>query len=196
MVGAELRRGRHAGNRGSDARPDELAAETKPPRAECCVRGPEVLEFDQAGNVLGSDRVLATAPGYVVMIYIKPAMWLQVQQVMICLLLTVAYTLTLSAAFGSFFSRTATSTVAVYVMLMALFLGPLLIWLGREAPFGQTVVEAALAINPMGAALSVIAMPGFAQYELIPLSWWMAGAVSLIAFGTLGVRTFRLMLPT
>jgi len=139
--------------------------------------------------------LLATAPGYVVMIYIKPAMWLQVQQVMICLLLTVVYTLTLSAAFGSFFSRTATSTVAVYVMLMALFLGPLLIWLGREAPFGQGVVEAALAINPMGAALSVIAMPGFAQYDLIPISWWIAAGCSFVALIALCVRVWKLMRP-
>lgn len=53
-------------NRGSDARPDELAAETKPPRAECCVRGPEVLEFDQAGNVLhawGGDNYHPGWPG-------------------------------------------------------------------------------------------------------------------------------------
>lgn len=39
-------------NRASDARPDELGASTTPPRTECCVRGPEILEFDQAGNVV------------------------------------------------------------------------------------------------------------------------------------------------
>src|SRR5580698_5495980 len=39
-------------NRGSDARPDELGAATKPPRSECCILGPEVLEFDTDGNVL------------------------------------------------------------------------------------------------------------------------------------------------
>jgi len=39
-------------NRQSDARPDELGAATKPPRSECCVLGPEVLEFDTDGNVL------------------------------------------------------------------------------------------------------------------------------------------------
>ena len=140
--------------------------------------------------------LLATAPGYMVMIYIKPAMWLQVYIVVACLLLTALYTLAVSAAVGCWFNRTATSTVTVYIVLMTLFLGPLVIWLGREAPFGHRVVELALAVNPMGAALSTIGMPGFAQYELIPLSWWMAGAVSLVAFGTLGVRTFRLMLPT
>ncbi len=39
-------------NRSSDARPDETGAATNPPRTECCVIGPEVLEFDTDGNVL------------------------------------------------------------------------------------------------------------------------------------------------
>ena len=49
-------------NRASDARPDELGAATTPPRTECCVIGPEVLEFDTDGSVLrawgGKDYVL------------------------------------------------------------------------------------------------------------------------------------------
>jgi len=36
----------------ADPRPDELGAATIPPRAECCVLGPEILEFDQSGTVL------------------------------------------------------------------------------------------------------------------------------------------------
>ena len=39
-------------NRHTDARPDELGAATNPPRAECCVKGPEIIEFDQDGNVV------------------------------------------------------------------------------------------------------------------------------------------------
>src|SRR6266576_1103458 len=39
-------------NRASDARPDELGAATTPPRTECCVMGPEVVEFDTDGSVL------------------------------------------------------------------------------------------------------------------------------------------------
>ena len=39
-------------NRRVDARPDELTAATNPPRGECCVLGPEVLEFDPDGNVV------------------------------------------------------------------------------------------------------------------------------------------------
>src|SRR5919112_148819 len=41
-------------NRRVDARPDELTAATTPPRGECCVLGPEVLEFDPAGNVVNA----------------------------------------------------------------------------------------------------------------------------------------------
>jgi hypothetical protein len=53
-------------NRQSDARPDELGAATNPPRAECCVLGPEVLEFDTDGNVLkawGGTGYVAGWPG-------------------------------------------------------------------------------------------------------------------------------------
>jgi len=41
-------------NRADDARPDELGAATTPPRGECCVLGPEVLEFDTDGKVLSA----------------------------------------------------------------------------------------------------------------------------------------------
>src|SRR6202035_6090870 len=39
-------------NRASDARPDELGAATTPPRTECCILGPEIVEFDTDGSVL------------------------------------------------------------------------------------------------------------------------------------------------
>jgi hypothetical protein len=39
-------------NRGRSALPIELAAEADPAAALCCVRGPEVIELDQEGNVL------------------------------------------------------------------------------------------------------------------------------------------------
>ena len=139
--------------------------------------------------------LFATAPGYIVMIYIQPVMWLQVSKVMICLVLTAGYTLALSAAVGAWFNKTATSTVTVYIVLMCVFLGPLLIWLGREAPFGHDVVQAALCLNPMGAALSIIEMPGFAQYELTPASWWVAGVVIVGAVVALTLRIWRLMRP-
>ena len=47
-------------NRRSDARPDEVGA----PRTECCVLGPEIIEFDAAGNVLRAWGGPDYAPGW------------------------------------------------------------------------------------------------------------------------------------
>src|SRR6266851_5474307 len=41
-------------NRPRDINPDEAGAATKPPRTDCCVAAPAVLEFDTAGNLLKS----------------------------------------------------------------------------------------------------------------------------------------------
>jgi hypothetical protein len=63
-------------NRQSDARPDELGAATKPPRSECCVLGPEVLEFDTDGNVLkawGGPNYVPDWPGRLQQKYILVA---------------------------------------------------------------------------------------------------------------------------
>ena len=37
-----------------DPRPDETGATAKPPRTECCVIGPEIMQFDTDGNLLKS----------------------------------------------------------------------------------------------------------------------------------------------
>jgi hypothetical protein len=140
--------------------------------------------------------LLATIPGYVVMIYIKPAMWLQVYQVMICLLLVTIYTICVSAAVGSFFQRTASATTTCYIVLIVLFLGPLLIWMGRDAPFSHAAVEFALSINPTGAALSIIEAPGFEIYELVPGSWWVSGTISVVALFVLVCQVWRISRPT
>ena len=46
--------------------------------------------------------LVSTLPGYLVMVYIEPAMWLQIRQVLICLTFTAVFSLTLSLAFSSF----------------------------------------------------------------------------------------------
>jgi hypothetical protein len=51
-------------NRADDVRPDELGAATTPPRSECCVLGPEVLEFDTEGNVLKAWGNQTYVPGW------------------------------------------------------------------------------------------------------------------------------------
>ena len=41
-------------NRGTVAEGDEIRGDDDPPRIDCCVRGPEVIELDQDGNVLNA----------------------------------------------------------------------------------------------------------------------------------------------
>ncbi len=136
--------------------------------------------------------LMATLPGYVMMVLIAPELTLQVQQVLVCLLWTSIYALAISAAVGSLFRSTAVSTSITYVAVISIFLLPLLVWLGRDAPFGFQTVETALMTTPVGAALSVIEAPGFDSYELLPASWWIAGILSSFMFLVLGVQVWRL----
>ena len=139
--------------------------------------------------------LLATLPGYIVMIYIQPKMLLQVQQVVICLAWTVVYTLAVSAAVGCLFRSTAIATTVAYVSVISLFLFPLLIWFGQDAPFGRTTVEKALMINPVGAALQAIGAPGFQNFELLPGAWIVAACVSALMFLLFGFQIWRLTRP-
>ena len=137
----------------------------------------------------------ATLPGYLVMVYIDPGQQFQVQRVVICLALTAVFSMLVSAAAGSFFSRTANATVATYTLLLVVCVAPLLIWLGRDAPFGHDTVEATLSINPIAAALSVIRVPGFRDYDLLPMNWWILGAGSILGLVILLWQTHRLVQP-
>lgn len=137
----------------------------------------------------------ATLPGYVVMVYIEPGMELQVQRVVVCLVATAVFAMLLSAAVGSLFSRTATATAAAYSVLLSICAVPLLIWLGRDAPFGHDVVERALQLNPIAAALSVIRLPGFQDYTLIPANWWFLGIASVVSLIVLIIQTYRISRP-
>lgn len=137
----------------------------------------------------------ATLPGYVVMVYIEPGLTLQVQRVVICLTATAVFAMLLSAAVGSLFLRTAAATAAAYGTLLTVCALPMLIWMGRDAPFGHNTVEGALKLNPIAAALSVIRMPGFQHYTLIPANWWFLGAVSIVSLTILIGQTYRISRP-
>ncbi|QDT62182.1 ABC-2 family transporter protein [Stieleria bergensis] len=139
--------------------------------------------------------LLATLPGYLVMIWIRSELLPQIQLVMVCLAWTVLYALAVSAAVGCLFRSTALSTAASYIAVMTLFLAPLLVWLGRDAPFGFDLVQNSLLINPVGAAMSIMETPGFAQYNLLPQAWIVAGAVSLSMFLLFGLKVWRLTRP-
>ena len=139
--------------------------------------------------------LLATLPGYLVMVFIEPAMEQQVKRVVACLLLTALFALAVSACVGSLFRRAAPATMTAYGALLALCGGTMLVWLGRDAPFGHSTVEAALTLNPVAAALSVIDAPGFENYDLIPANWWFLCVASVGLLLVLGLRTWRLTRP-
>lgn len=137
----------------------------------------------------------ATVPGYVILMGIKPSLVEQARQVVTCLALAAVFAVLLSAAASTLFRSTAAATVASYLALLAVCMGPLLVWLGREAPFGHKTVAAVLTIDPVAAALQAADMPGFTQYDLLPANWWVVGSacVALVLF--LGVRTWQLCRP-
>src|SRR5439155_16877444 len=83
----------------------------------------------------------ATLPGYVVMMNLKPTLAVQVQRVVLTLLLAAAFAVLVSAAASTLFRSTAAATTASYAVLLSVCVGPLVIWLGRGAPFGQRAVE-------------------------------------------------------
>lgn len=137
----------------------------------------------------------ATLPGYIVMMTIKPALIGQVERVAACLVLTAVFVVLVSAAASTLFRSTAASLTASYVVILALCVGPLLIWLGREAPFGRETVAAALIVDPVAAALQAADTPGFTDYELLPANWWIIGAACVVLLVFLRVRTWQLCRP-
>jgi ABC-type transport system involved in multi-copper enzyme maturation permease subunit len=139
--------------------------------------------------------LFATLPGYLVVIAIKPELWGQVSRVLVCLVLTALFAMLLSAAISSLFRRTAVATTVAYSLLVFVCGGTLLFWLGRDAPFGRGTVEAVLTINPLAAALGMINMRGFAEYDLLPANWWIIGYASAFFLLILVVQTWRLTRP-
>jgi ABC-type transport system involved in multi-copper enzyme maturation permease subunit len=139
--------------------------------------------------------LLATLPGYGVMVWIKPVLAQQIGYVIVCLVLAALLALAISAAASSFFRRTAAATVTAYSIVIALYGGSLLIWLGRDAPFGQATVRAALALNPLAAALAILEVPGFGRYDLTPMVWWWTLGAMAFCLLVLAVRTWRLTRP-
>jgi ABC-type transport system involved in multi-copper enzyme maturation permease subunit len=137
----------------------------------------------------------ATLPGYVVMMAIKPTLLLQVQRVVICLALTGVFAVLVSAAASTLFRTTAAATTASYLALLAVCVGPLLVWAGRDAPFGHATVRAALLVNPVAAALEASETPGFTGYDLVSLNWWVVGSACVALLIFLGVRTWQLCRP-
>lgn len=157
---------------------------------------PRIIGGKLLSSVLPLMLVLcATMPGYLVMAYIAPGMGLQVERVLICLALTAVFAMLVSAAVGCLFNRTAAATATAYGVLLSICVLPMLIWLGRDAPFGHDTVEAALSLSSIAAAFSVIQMPGFEHYDLVPANWWFLGVCSVLSLAVLLLKTHSLSKP-
>lgn len=139
--------------------------------------------------------LLATLPGYVVMIYVKPILQQQILFVVASLVFASVFTLIVSAAVGSLFRRTTPATMTSYAVLTTLTGLPLLIWLGREAPFGFRVVQTALFFDPIASALSYMQPKTFNQYQLLPGNWYFLGAGCVVGLLVFWFRCWRLMRP-
>jgi ABC-type transport system involved in multi-copper enzyme maturation permease subunit len=136
-----------------------------------------------------------TLPGYVVLMTIQPELWGQVWRVMGCLGAMAVFAVLASAAASSVFRTTAAATAASYLLIVAVCLLPLLVWLGRDAPFGHRTVEVALTVSPVAAALSAAETPGFTAYRLLPDNWWVMGGASAVLLVFLWLRIRQLCRP-
>ena len=139
--------------------------------------------------------LLATLPGYAVMLVIDPNEKAEVVKALISLVIMAVFALLASAAISSFCRRAATATAMAYAFLAVLCAGTLLAWLGRGSLFGFTLVDWILRLNPVAATLAAIHAPGFGQYGLIPLTWWIMAWGCGLAVVVLVLRTWRLTRP-
>jgi ABC-type transport system involved in multi-copper enzyme maturation permease subunit len=139
--------------------------------------------------------MLATLPGYLVMIWIHPPLRWQVWQVLICLGWLALFAMLLSVAISSLCRRTAVATTISYALLSVVCVGTMLVWLGGGTAFGHGIVESVLQINPMAAALTIIEAPGFEAYHLVPANWWWMGGMCLLCSLVVLVQTWRLTRP-
>jgi ABC-type transport system involved in multi-copper enzyme maturation permease subunit len=137
----------------------------------------------------------ATLPGYVVMMTVKPELVPQVERVLICLVLMAVFAVMVGAVTSSFFPSTAAATAAANLVLVAVSIGPLLIWLARDTPFGFRTVETMLSLSPVAAALHASETPGFLEYQLLPTNWLIIGLASVALLAILMVRTQQLCRP-
>jgi ABC-type polysaccharide/polyol phosphate export permease len=116
-------------------------------------------------------------------------------RVILALMLSSLVIVMLSAATSAFWRSAAAATACSYGIVLALFMGTLLVWLARGKPFGHQFVERVLATNPAAAALAEIRAPGFEEYVLVPAAWWIGLGIALGCLLTLSYRTWRLTRP-
>ena len=146
------------------------------------------------GKLLSAARtlsliMLATLPGYAVMLLINSTHTHRIIIALICLVVIAVVSVLVSAAVSSLYSRTATATAVAYGVLVSLCGGGLLVWAGRGDIFSPAMVLFFLRTNPLASALSAIKAPGFSEYQLLPMNWWFMGSLGIVALVVLVWRT-------
>lgn len=139
--------------------------------------------------------LLGTLPGYVTLVWVAPEIAQEVMGVLISLLCTSIFAVASSAFVSSLFKRTAPATATAYGVLIVIFIGTLLVWLGRDAPFGYGTVQAALMINPVAGALAEMGTYDFETYRLLPWNWIVSLTLSLLCLIGLGIRVQQINRP-
>jgi ABC-type transport system involved in multi-copper enzyme maturation permease subunit len=139
--------------------------------------------------------LMATLPGYVVMVYIQPALETQVLRVLISLGISALMVVLVTACISSLVNKTAVATATSYGVLFALFAGTLLVWLARGKPFGKQFVESTLMLNPAAVALAEMRVSGMEDLNLTPWAWYIALAICGVSSLILSMRVWRLTCP-
>lgn len=134
----------------------------------------------------------ATLPALGVMVLFDPSLLRLATVVIVTMAALAVDSVFLSAAVGSCFRSTAPATATAYAILGVLCAGTLMFWLGRDAPFGRSLVESVLMWNPLAATLSAVGTPGFSDYQLIPGNWYVLGALGVVSILLLAFRVTRL----
>lgn len=139
--------------------------------------------------------LLATLPGYVVILLIDPGQTPIILEVLKSLVVMALFAVLLSAALSSIFARTAAATATAYALLVGLCAGSMVFWLGRGAPFSHALVEKVLMFNPLAAALNIIGAPGFTQYQIAQPNLLIMAAGGVVCLIVLVIRTHQLSRP-
>ncbi len=139
--------------------------------------------------------LLATLPGYAILLMIDYGKADRVYNVLISLCLTSLFALMLGAACSSVCRRTAAATTAAYVILLGLCVVTLLPWLAEGSLLTHQLVEQILQFNPLAATLAAIKMPGMTDYHLLPGNWIFIGSATAVCAAVLWFRTWQLTKP-
>lgn len=139
--------------------------------------------------------LLATLPGYGVLLLIDPGWQDRVIQGIVTLSLTALLSLMIGAACSAIVPRTAAATGAAYLILVGLCVLPLLPWMGEGTLFSRNVVDKILLVDPLAASLVAVQMPGMKVYDLIPGTWYFMAGASVLGALVLWYKTVQLTRP-